>query len=167
MFAAPPAAACTPHAEARALALNCPHHPLLFEESMMSHSDTVKAMYQAFAAGDLPTMLSHVAPDVVWEYGPLSVDLPWLRKRHGHAGVREFMQSLADFEFRRFEPKAVLDGPDGLVVGIVHVETTLKRNGQEISEPDEVHLFHFDANGKLKRFRHQVDTHRMWLANAA
>jgi ketosteroid isomerase-like protein len=134
------------------------------EEFTMSNVETVRAMYRAFGAGDMTTMLSHIAPEVEWEYGPLSIDLPWYKPRRGHAGVLEFFHSLGDFEFRRFEPTAVIDGPDGLVVGVVHVETVLKRNGYAISEPEEVHLFHFNPQGKLIRFRHQVDTHRVWLA---
>lgn len=133
----------------------------------MSNVETVRAMYRAFGAGDMETMLSHIAPEVEWEYGPRSVDVPWLKARRGHAGVLEFIGSLADFEFRRFEPVAVIEGPDGLVVGVVHVETVLKRNGQAISEPEEVHLFHFDPQGKVIRFRHQVDTHRMWQVHTA
>jgi ketosteroid isomerase-like protein len=133
----------------------------------MSNTETVHRMYAAFGAGDVPALLACIAPDVVWDYGPSSVDLPWLRERRGHAGVIEFLQSLAEFEFHRFEPKAVLEGPGGLVVGIVHVESTLKRNGERIVEPEEVHLFHFDATGKVARFRHQLDTHRMWEANGA
>ncbi len=133
----------------------------------MSHADTVRRMYEAFGAGDVPALLSHVAPDVVWDYGPCSVQLPWLTERHGHAGVVEFLQALAAFEFHRFEPKAIVDGPDGLVIGIVHVESTLKRNGERIVEPEEVHLFHFNADGKVARFRHHLDTHRMWTANGS
>ena len=133
----------------------------------MTNVDTVRRMYEAFGAGDVPALLSHIAIDVVWEYGPRSVELPWLTERRGHDGVVEFLQSLAAFDFHRFEPTAIIDGPDGLVVGIVHVESTLKRTGERIVEPEEVHLFHFGADGKLIRFRHQYDTHRMWLANGA
>lgn len=133
----------------------------------MKHTDTVRTMYAAFQRGDIDAILEHVATDVEWEYEPSAADLPWLKARCGHAGVREFFASLADFEFVKFEPNVIVDAGDGLVLAVVDVDLMLKRNGRRISESEEVHLFRFDANGKLRRFRHRIDTHKLWLAHNA
>lgn len=131
----------------------------------MSHTDTVRAMYAAFARGDISAITERIDDDVEWEYEPSPADVPWLQARRGHAGVREFFASLGAFEFVRFEPRAVLGAGGGLVVGIVDVELVLKRNGYRIKEAEEIHLFRFNTQGKVQRFRHQCDTHKLWLAH--
>jgi len=130
----------------------------------MNHTDTVRAMYAAFQRDDIAAIVDRTATDVEWEYEPSPADLPWLQSRHGHAGVREFFASLGDFEFVKFDPRVVVDAGDGLVLAVIDVELMLKRNGVRISEPEQVHLFRFDADGNLRRFRHRIDTHKLWLA---
>lgn len=133
----------------------------------MNHADTVRAMYAAFLRGDIAAILDRTAADVEWEYEASAADVPWLVPRRGHDGVREFFASLDDFEFVRFEPRAVVDARDSLVLSMVDVELVLKRNNFRISEPEAMHIFRFDAQGRLKRFRHRVDTLKLWLAHNA
>jgi len=133
----------------------------------MNHTDTVRAMYAAFQRGDIDAIIERTAADVEWEYESSPADLPWLKPRRSHQGVRDFFASLGDFEFLRFEPRVVVDAGDGLVLAVVDVDLMLRRNGVRISEPEEVHLFHFAADGKLRRFRHRIDTHKLWLAHKA
>ncbi len=133
----------------------------------MQNAKTVEAIYQAFGLGDVNTLLGYVSPDVEWDYGPLSVSLPCLKSRYGHAGVVDFLSTLVqEFEIRRFAPLCILQAQDARVVSVVDVEVRLRRTGEILHEPEEVHLFHFDAAGRVKKFRHQLDTHRMWQAFA-
>ena len=37
-------------------------------------------------------------------------------------------------------------------------------NIEKVQESDDVHIWYFDANGKVARFRHQIDTHQQQLA---
>jgi uncharacterized protein len=46
----------------------------------------------------------------------------------------------------------------------VDFEGTVKATGKRIVEEDEVHIFYFDQEGKITKFRHQSDTHQAWLA---
>ena len=133
----------------------------------MNNADTVRGMYGAFRRGDIAAIVDRCAVDIEWEYHPSAAGVPWLAPRQGHDGVRAFFASLGDFEFLRFEPSPIADLGDGLVIALVDVALILKRNGYRIREPEEVHLFRFDADGKLMRFRHSVDTHRLWLAHHA
>jgi hypothetical protein len=43
----------------------------------------------------------------------------------------------------------------------------LKRNGQRITIPDEVHLFYFNEAGKVVKFAHRVDTMQFYKAMQA
>ena len=43
-------------------------------------------------------------------------------------------------------------------VALLDLDATVTRSGRRISERDEVHIWHFDAAGKVIRFRHAVDT---------
>lgn len=119
----------------------------------------VKGIYEAFGRGDVPFILERLAEDVDWEYVPGPSELPWMQRRRGRDGAMAFFQSLAAMEFTKFAPTAILQG-DGLVVALVDVEFTVKATGRHVSEPDETHIFHFDAEGRVTRFRHRVDTHQ-------
>lgn len=130
----------------------------------MSPLDTVRELYAAFGRGDLPTILSHLADDVVWEYGATSSPVPWLQPRRGREAVTGFFACLAEnLEFQRFEPRAlVADGP--LVIALVDVAATVKPTGRTFTEEDEAHIWRFDAQGRVARFAHRCDT---WQQAAA
>src|SRR5262245_21721900 len=124
-------------------------------------------MYEAFGRGDVPAILACLADDVEWEYGANSTDVPWLQPRRGRAAVGGFFESLAAIEIHKFVPKAIMDVlivDKPVVVSLVDLEATVRATGRRWLEEDEVHIWHFDANGKVRRFRHRVDTHQTWLA---
>jgi uncharacterized protein len=129
----------------------------------MSHIPSVQAMYAAFGAGDIAGVLSHLADDVDWEYAMTDVGIPWYARRHGRDQVPGFFQALQVFEFRRFDPHTLMEsGP--VVVSLIDIELFHKPTGRSIVEPDEVHIWRFGADGKVKRFGHKADTHQHWLA---
>jgi ketosteroid isomerase-like protein len=123
----------------------------------------VREIYEAFGRGDVPFILSRLADDVDWEYVPGPAELPWLQRRRGREGAAAFFETLGAMEFTKFAPTAILQG-DSLVVALVDVEFTVKATGRKVSEPDETHIFHFDAEGRVTRFRHRVDTHQQVAA---
>jgi ketosteroid isomerase-like protein len=129
----------------------------------MSPQQTVHEIYAAFGRGDLPAILARVADDVEWEYGAAATSVPWLEPRRGRTGVAAFFDALLSrCEMKRFEPGAVLaEGP--LVVSLANVEFEVRATGRRVVEVDEVHLWHFDAAGLVRRFRHRCDTaHHAW-----
>lgn len=126
--------------------------------------ETVQAIYAAFGRGDIPAILAQLSDDIDWEYGAGAAPVPWLQPLRGRAQVPQFFQALMQhLEITRFEVKHLLAGgsPEApLVVGIVDLQATARATGRVLVETDEVHLFHFDASGRVARFRHRADT---WL----
>lgn len=129
----------------------------------MNNLKTVQEIYAAFGRGDVPAILERLADDIEWEYGFASSEVPWLARRRGRAEVMQFFQALGALEFRRFAPKTVLEG-DGVVVALVDLEVVVRETGRTITEEDEVHVWRFDAAGRVKRFRPCLDTHQHVVA---
>lgn len=129
----------------------------------MSPKQTVEQIYAAFSRGDIPAILEALSSDIAWDEPPQQTTVPWLQPRRGHAGAQAFFASLADLDFHRFDVKAVMESP-GRAVAVLDVDVTVKATGKRVVETDEVHLWEFDAQGKVSRFRHRIDTRAMQLA---
>ena len=131
----------------------------------MAHVGTVQKVYEALGQGDIPTILGHLADDVEWEYGGDATGLPWLQLRRGHAEVAGFFQDLgAALDVQRFQPTTFLESGNAVVV-LIELEFVVRATGLRAVEEDEVHIFHFGDSGKVRRFRHRLDTYRAWLAS--
>ena len=130
---------------------------------MLKLVEKVQAIYQAFGRGDIPAILEQLADDIDWDYGNGPTGVPWLEHRHGRAGVAAFFEAARELEFTTFRPKTFLEGP-GIVAALVDVAATIKKNGNRFEEADEIHLWTFDAAGRVIRFRHGVDTHKHVVA---
>jgi len=124
----------------------------------MNNLRTVQDIYVAFRRGDIPAILSKLADDVDWEYGAGPTEIPWLQHRSGPAGAAAFLQSLAAMEVHSFVPKVLTEGDNTVIVALVDVEFTVKATGKYVKEEDEVHIWRFNREGKVARFRHRVDT---------
>ncbi len=129
----------------------------------MTNAEKVRQMYEAFGRGDIPFILSALADDVEWEYGDVSTDVPWLQPRRGRAAVAGFFEALGALDFHGFQPTVVLES-GALVVALIDLEATVRATGRRVVEVDEVHIWHFDAAGRVARFRHRADTHLQWQA---
>ena len=129
----------------------------------MAHTQKVQQIYAAFGKGDVPAILVKLAADVEWEYGGTATDVPWLQARSGRAGAGAFFGSLQVLDFHSFTPKAFFESGQTVVV-LVDLEATVKATGRKIVEVDEVHIWHFGADGLVSRFRHRADTHQQWKA---
>lgn len=129
----------------------------------MSNLGAVRDIYQAFSRGDVPAIMARLAKGVEWEYGPVSTDVPWLQRRKGPEGAAAFFEALQAVSIHRFAVNRLLeDGP--VVAALVDVEFTVKDTDRRVVEEDEVHLWYFDAVGKVSKFRHRVDSHQHHLA---
>lgn len=130
----------------------------------MSNVQTVQELYAAFGRGDVPGILARLADSVEWDYNmDPATEVPWLRPRRGRDGAAEFFASLAGLDIHKLAPKAFLEGP-GLVVVLLDIEFTARATGRRVAEEDALHVWRFDADGRVTRFRHGVDTHRHHLA---
>ena len=120
----------------------------------MSNLETVKTIYEAFGRGDVPTILSQLADDVDWElwednFGQ-NADVPYLRYKKGAAQVVEFFQEVAKLGIREFKVLSVMEGANQIAAEI-EIETAGYRD-------EEIHLWTFNPDGKVSRFRHYFDT---------
>ena len=129
----------------------------------MTHLQTVQNLYAAFERGDIPAILDQLAENVEWEYALTPLGVPWLEPRRGRNEVPAFFAAHAEFELHRFQPKTFLESGN-IVVVLIDVDLTVKATGRRITEEDEVHIWYFDARGRVIRFGHKVDTHQHWIA---
>ena len=125
--------------------------------------ETARHMFKAFALGDIPAILACLAPDVQWEYGPVSQNVPWYQNRHGVQGALEFFQSLAGCEFHQFNTTAFLGDGDTVVV-LLDSDYTVKKTGKRVVYEDAVFVMKFNTEGQIRKFAHRVDLHQAWLA---
>jgi ketosteroid isomerase-like protein len=120
---------------------------------------TVSDMYAAFLSGDVPAMLDRLADDVAWDnwsdnFAQRAV-VPHMVPRLGKAQVADFFGLLGSYTVLDF---AILDiiGRGRQVVAEARVSFAMPNGGRFTDE--ELHLWTFDDEGRVVRFRHYVDT---------
>ena len=120
---------------------------------------TVQGIYEAFGRGDVPAILDVLAEDVAWEQWAdnhaQSAGVPWLTERRGHDGVTEFFGIVGTFDIPDFQVLSLMSGGDQVVAEVV-IEAHTPEGGHYRDE--ELHLWSFDGDGKVKRMRHYTDT---------
>jgi ketosteroid isomerase-like protein len=132
---------------------------------MINNVATVNSIYEAFGRGDVPFILSTLADDVEWDHRE-SHGIPLLVPRRGRAEVGLFFQELSRIELQSFTVKQLFDGGEN-VVAWISISWRWKSSGRVFRDDIGLHLWQFDAAGKVKRFFHVEDTHAMWLATVA
>jgi ketosteroid isomerase-like protein len=121
--------------------------------------DSVRSLYEAFGRGDIPAVLELLSEDVRWEHWADSFaqreGVPWLEPRTGRDGVAEFFRIVGEFEITEFSVLDLMAGESQVVAEIV-IDARTPAGGHYRDE--ELHLWGFDADGKINRMRHYVDT---------
>jgi ketosteroid isomerase-like protein len=129
------------------------------EEPPMTNVQTVQEIYAAFGRGDVPSILDRCAENVAWEAWAdntaQQAGVDHLAPRQGRAGVAEFFGIVGSFKVTDFQVLALLDGGDKVGAEVV-IDAELP-NGNRFRD-EELHLWSFDADGKVSRMRHYVDT---------
>ena len=121
------------------------------------NTKVVQETYAAFSRGDIQTLLSKLADDIVWMavYGTGS-HVPTAGERRGKAAVAEFFKQVAETtDFVSFEPKEFVAQGDK-VVALGSYSAKMKPSGQNYSS-DWVMLFTV-RNGKVTAFREFSDS---------
>jgi len=133
------------------------------ERNHVSNIQTVKAIYAAFLAGDIVTAMTHFANNVSWNYAGVSTDVPWLQAHQGRDNLGRAFQAIGLLDITVLEPRLFLEQGRTVVV-LLRESFTVKATGRSVVEEEHVNVFHFDAAGKVERFRVRADTHAHWLA---
>ncbi len=120
-----------------------------------SNAELLRSGYEAFAAGDVPTVLALFSEDIRWHVpgrNPVSGDYA------GHDEVVGFFQTLAERSEGTFglEVHDILDNGEDKVVALL--TETGRRNGASLNS-SSVHVWHMQ-DGKATSFQgYQADDH--------
>ncbi len=115
-------------------------------------------IYEAFGRQDVPAILEHIAEDVDWEYGYPDRGIPWLIPGRGRTHVAGFFQAMGkELAFEKFGISAIV-GEGLLVIALADLAFVVRKTGKRVAEVDEPHVWHFDARGRVRKFRHAADT---------
>ncbi|MHA6785749.1 nuclear transport factor 2 family protein [Pseudonocardia saturnea] len=124
-----------------------------------TNATTVAEIYAAFGRGDVPAILDALADDVAWEdwadNSTQRAGVPHMLPRRGPAQVAEFFAIVGAWVPRAFEVLDII-GTGDQVGAEIRAEFELPGGGRFADE--EMHLWTFDAGGRVTRFRHYVDT---------
>ena len=125
----------------------------------------IQEAYAAFGRGDMQTLLSTLADDIVWMgvYGAGS-HVPTAGERRGKAAVAEFFKQVAEnVNFSRFEPKEFIATGDKVVaLGHDTATTPMKKN----FDSDFAMVFTL-RNGQVTRFQEFCNSAAINAAYAA
>ena len=125
----------------------------------MQEAQNTKVVQDAFAAfgrGDIQTLLTYVADDVIWTavYGA-GPHVPTSGVRRGKAAVAEFFKQVAEnVHFSQFEPKEFVETGDKVVaLGHYKATTPIKKG----FDSDFAMVFTLQ-NGKVTPFQEFCDS---------
>ena len=127
---------------------------------MSNHLRTVETIYAAFGRGDVKEMLAMLAEDVAWEAWEnnhaQAAGVPWLAPKKGGAKVAEFFEYVGKWKISSFRVLSLMSGGNQ-VAAEIEIDAHVTQTGASYRD-QEMHLWTFDANGKVSSFRHYVDT---------
>ena len=107
------------------------------------HEESLRALYRAFNARDIDTVLAAMTPDVDWPNG-------WEGGRVvGHDAVRRYWERQWAEVRARVEPTGIQERPDGTVEVGVH-QVVRDRGGALLAVADVRHVYTF-AGGLVQR----------------
>lgn len=120
---------------------------------------TVQSIYESFHRGDIPAILGQLADDVRWEewddHHGQRAGVPWLTARNGKDAVPGFFEVVGRFQFHEFRVLTLMSGGNQVAAEVI-IDATVP-SGKRVRD-EEIHLWTFNAEGKVSRFRHYVDT---------
>jgi ketosteroid isomerase-like protein len=122
----------------------------------MSHIQTVKDAYAAFAKGDIEAVLDVLDPKIAW-VEPEVEGLPVSGTHHGPDEVAKnvFGPIPDNWESFEIEPKEFVDGGE-LIAVIVRLKAVSKKTGEKL-DADNAHFWKF-SDDKVVRFQLFSDT---------
>ncbi len=129
---------------------------------------TVRGIYEAFQRGDIASILDTLADDVAWESwtdnSAQAAGVPWLKAGTGKGAAAAFFQGAASMTIHHVEVRDFLTSESQIAVEFV-IEATAPSGYRYRDE--ELHLWSFNATGKVVRMRHYTDTAKHIRAAAA
>ncbi len=120
----------------------------------MTNFNAVRAIYEAFATGDIPTVLGSLSPDIAWTEAE---GFPYGGTYHGPRSVLEgvFMRLGSEWDGFAAVPDEFIDGGDHVVV-LGKYSGKYKKTGKSF-QANFAHVWKMQ-DGKATRFTQYVDT---------
>src|SRR6476660_3645294 len=124
------------------------------KETLLSNLDKVKALYQAFAEADIPSVLGFLSPDIAWTEAE---GFPYGGTYHGPNAVLTgvFMRLGSEWNGFAAVPDEFVDGGD-TIVALGKYGGAYKATGKSF-EANFAHVWKVEG-GKAVRFTQYVDT---------
>ena len=120
---------------------------------MLDNAQIVRDLYAAFGRGDVPFIINHLAPDVVWvQEGP--GEIPWSGTHFGPAEASYFFDGLGKTTTDARLDMTVFVAQDDKVATFGRFAATV--NGRRVSTP-VAHLFVF-RDGMVVQYRNFSNT---------
>jgi hypothetical protein len=127
-----------------------------------SPTQIVQTMYAAFGRGDVAGILAHVADHIDWRLNvdpsaPGAKAVPDFRPFRGRADLQEFFKIVGtDCEFHAFQPTTFFTADHEVAVRVT-MDLTVRRTGRR-TKLESMHVFTFDASGRVTRFVEYFDS---------
>ncbi|MDQ6787159.1 MAG: nuclear transport factor 2 family protein [Acidobacteriota bacterium] len=120
----------------------------------MHNLELVKNLYQAFAQGDVPSVLALLDENIVWTEAE---GFPYGGTYNGHEAVvsNVFMKLATEWDDYRVEPNDFLDA-DNRIVALGNYSGAYKKTGKSMRAPF-AHVWTIE-NGKATKFVQYTDT---------
>ena len=125
-------------------------------ETLVHYGMQVQKMYEAFKMGDIPTVLSGLSRDVIWEVMG-QPDVPFAGIYHGPDDVKEFFDKHNDCtEVNEFVVEHILEN-EQVVVATGYMNVTGRQTGKVFSTTWSM-TYEFNDQGQVVHFRDCFDT---------
>ena len=125
-------------------------------ETLIRYGQTVSKMYQSFSRGDIPSIISALHHDVIWEVMG-QPDIPYAGIYHGPEDVKMFFNKLqSNADFKEMVPEHILENGN-LVIAIGYAKGVAVKTKKLLSTIWSM-TWEFNDDGKIVHFRDCFDT---------
>lgn len=124
----------------------------------VSNEQAVLDVYAAFQRGDVAAITALVSDDVDWRNdGVASRECPWNGNFSGKANLPGFFKAVGEsLDISVFDVPQTASAEKVIAVNL-RIESTVRKNGRSLKN-DVVHIWNFNDNGQITRYRHFNDT---------
>jgi len=127
---------------------------------MGKNIEIISELYGEFSKGDIPAVLNKLADNVEWEVCNIETDtqkagVPWLQPRRGKDGAAGFFEIVGKFDFKKFDVLSMTES-ENQVAAVLRIAAEVTPGGG-FFDSEEVHMWTFNDEGKIIRYRHYMD----------
>ena len=130
---------------------------------MKNSLEQTQAIYEAFGKGDIPSILNALADEVHWEEWENNTaqkaGVPWMKGGNGKQVAIDYFNEIGKLGFKDFRMLSIMANDHQTAVEYC-IELGIPETGKSYKD-EAIHLWTFNDEGKVIRFRHYCDTAKM------